>query len=144
MPLWSLFFAAPRSPLEPVREPSLPPPVGLEICNSTVHGAGRGVFAGDDIERGTLIRRSPYVEHNEEVDGRFDGPIAFYAFGDAGDDNRKLIVLDVTSLINHDRNRSNVVYSETPGEQSFDFVAQRDIRGGEELFIDYGKDFWRK
>ena len=67
--------------------------VALEVRASTIARAGRGLFAKADIKNGTLIRRSPYVEHNVNRDGELGGPIAYYAFGDPADvQSKKLIV----------------------------------------------------
>ena len=109
----------------------------LEVKQSLIPNAGRGVFALRNYAQGDVIRRSHYVATEDH-----GGTLQRYVFG-IGDSNKSAVVLDTTSLINHNNETANVLYSVGKhefGQDTMDFTAERAIKSGEELLIDYGYD----
>jgi len=104
-----------------------------------VPGAGRGVFAAQDIPAETLVLADPVVvvpkAESRHTDACVVGRYVF-EWNDAGD---VCVVLGLGSLINHGL-PANVALDSNEEEQTMDFRALRDIAAGEELVYDYGPD----
>ncbi len=112
------------------------PSVRVVVRDSPIHG--RGVFAKDPIEAGTVVERCPllYLGPDDIAAGT---TLMDYVF-DAGEGGSWL-ALGLTSLINH--------HDEPNAEVEIDAIGQRlslrtvmDIDADEELFIDYGPTYF--
>lgn len=102
--------------------------------------SGRGAFAVKDINRGTIIERCPALEVN---DGDIGGELLNYVFYGKKDTTR-LVVMGNGMLFNHS-SEPNVAYylEETKLGPELVLYALREISQGEELFYNYGDEWWK-
>lgn len=98
---------------------------------------GRGLYAARKIRKGEVVERSPVIviPYHERVSGT---TIEVYLFEWRRDD--RALALGLGSLFNHSGKRSNITYNPVHQTKEILFVALRDIRKGEQLFINYGYD----
>lgn len=95
----------------------------------------RGVFATVDIPKGTLFHEAPVIaypnEQHEHIEKTLIADYAFeYGIG------RTAILLGYGMLFNHSYD-PNADYEINFDNQTFDFFAHKDVKAGEELFINY-------
>jgi SET domain-containing protein len=114
-------------------------PLKVFVHPSPIHGLG--VFAAQDISAGEIVEKSPLLklEINDKdplfADYRFwwekDGKRLFY-----------VVALGYGSLYNHS-NQPMAYFINNHEDFTIDFIAIRDIKKGEEIFIDYGgEEYW--
>eukprot|EP00668_Euglena_longa_P009707 GGOE01011739.1.p1 GENE.GGOE01011739.1~~GGOE01011739.1.p1 ORF type:complete len:273 (+),score=45.71 GGOE01011739.1:39-821(+) len=97
---------------------------------------GRGVFALRDFEAGELVEACPtLVVHKDDIGGKLVDYVFF-----AQDDNYRVLVCGYGMLYNSSRD-ANLQYVQND-DGDFEYIALRRINKGEELFIDYGSDWW--
>lgn len=97
---------------------------------------GRGLYAKRNIKKGEIVERSPVVViHNQQ--GVTSTIINTYVFEWRRDSSA--LALGLGSLFNH-KNRANVSYNPVFSENEIIFVATKNIKKGEQCFIDYGYD----
>ncbi|NKC11404.1 MAG: SET domain-containing protein-lysine N-methyltransferase [Gammaproteobacteria bacterium] len=98
-------------------------------------GKGRGVFAREDIKKGTEIERVPVLvlEVKALYDNEYDSRILSYVF-DWGKDTVAL-ALGYGSLYNHSF-KPNARYDDE-GRMTKIYSAVRNIKAGEEITINY-------
>lgn len=98
----------------------------------------RGVFASVDIKKGTLFHQAPVIAYpNEEHEHIEKTLLADYAF-EYGI-GRSAILLGYGMLFNHSYT-PNADYEINFDNHTFDFFAYKDIKQGEEVFINYNGD----
>ncbi|HZG57236.1 SET domain-containing protein [Paenibacillus sp.] len=103
-----------------------------EICKGEFN---RGVFATRDIRKGELIHEAPAVPYpNEEHEHIEKTTLADYVFEYGA--NHTAILLGYGSLFNHSYT-PNATYEISFEKHTFDFYAYKDIKAGEEIFINY-------
>jgi len=109
----------------------------VRIAKSPVHG--RGMFATGRINRGTVLDRG-YTVAFDDTPGERAGIMDRYSFDYDG--KRRCVVLGIASLCNHkfDAN-AEIEINEKLG--TYRLIAIRPIKRGEEIFIDYGDEYWR-
>jgi uncharacterized protein len=108
----------------------------IEIKNSEV--SGRGVFASVDIPEGALFHQAPVITYpNEEHQYVEKTVFADYTF-EYGI-GRSAILLGYGMLFNHSYD-PNATYEINFDNETFDFFAFKDIKAGEEVFINYNGD----
>jgi len=109
----------------------------VRIDASTV--SGRGAFADRAIGKGDIIERCPALEVKDKDVG---GELLNYVFY-GSEENLRLVAMGYGMLFNHS-SQPNVSYyrEETDLGAELVLVALRDIRKGEELFYNYGDDWW--
>lgn len=121
----------------------------LYVSQSTIPGAGRGVFAARDFAPCDLVEESHYIELSAEDNLAISHKhvLRHYAFYHPADGStnatswRGAITLGHGSLFNHGGDaRANTNYrpSSTRPESAFDFYAVREIKAGDELLVHYG------
>ncbi|ARM30850.1 SET domain-containing protein-lysine N-methyltransferase [Prosthecochloris sp. HL-130-GSB] len=101
--------------------------------------SGRGVFALRDLRKGEIIERCPVLELDENDVG---GELVNYVFyGDNA--SKRLVAMGNGMLFNHS-SFPNVGYylEDTPLGPELVLYALRNIRDGEELFYNYGDEWW--
>ncbi len=121
--------------MQPVTDETAEAPVRVGQSNVS----GRGVFATRNIKNGDLVERCPVLQLDENDIG---GELLNYVF--YGDNEKKrLVALGNGMLFNHS-SFPNVAYylEETPLGPELIIYALRDIRKGEELFYNYGSEWW--
>lgn len=110
---------------------------GIEVRYTGLEG--RGVFATRDFKKGELIEACPVVPiivYEEEDGETYDWPdnnLKHYTY-EWGDGSA--IVLGYGSLYNHS-NEPNVDYDALEASSIMRFIAERDIKKDEQLFIAY-------
>lgn len=98
----------------------------------------RGVFAKQDISKGTLIHQAPVISYPNKEHVHIEKTIlADYAF-EYGK-NHTAILLGYGMLFNHSYT-PNATYEISFDNDSFDFYAYKDIKAGEEILINYNGD----
>jgi hypothetical protein len=107
------------------------------IAPSTV--SGRGAFALKPIKEGDIVERCPALEVTDRDVG---GELVNYVFYGSAEDKR-LVVMGYGMLFNHS-SQPNVAYyrQESPTGAELVIYALRDIGKGEELFYNYGDEWW--
>lgn len=109
----------------------------IEVKTSPISDGefNRGVFAKVDIPKGTLFHEAPVIaypnEQHEHIEKTLMADYAFeYGIG------RTAILLGYGMLFNHSY-EPNADYEINFDNQTFDFFAHKDVKAGEELFINY-------
>jgi len=107
------------------------------IGASTV--AGRGAFALKNIREGATVERCPALE---VTDSDVGGELLNYVFY-GSDEKKRLVAMGNGMLFNHS-STPNVAYylEETSLGPELVIYALRNIARGEELFYNYGDDWW--
>lgn len=109
----------------------------IYISKSKIKGAGRGVFAKEDLKRGELIERCPVIEISQKDNSLLVESILISYFYFLGSKKEKAVVaLGFGSLYNHSFT-PNALYQERLKEGAMDFVAVREIKKGEEITVNY-------
>lgn len=112
----------------------------IEIKTSQVSDGefNRGVFAIRDIKKGELIHEAPVIAYpNDQHEHIEKTLLADYAF-EYGI-NHTAILLGYGMLFNHSY-EPNATYEINFKNHTFDFFAYKDIKAGEEIFINYNGD----
>ena len=101
--------------------------------------AGRGAFAQKAIREGDIVERCPALEVTDKDIG---GELLNYVFYGSAE-NRRLIAMGYGMMFNHSP-QPNVAYYREDGPTGAELIiyALRDIRKGEELYYNYGDDWW--
>jgi len=103
---------------------------------------GIGVFAADVIASDTVLEECPFISVAKED---CDNPVNDYIFGLEEDDgeagNGYALVLGYGSLFNHGAPHNTEYWYDTD-KNVFVFHTVRDVGRGEQLFIDYGTEWW--
>ena len=108
----------------------------VEVKNSTV--AGRGVFALKNFDIGDIIEVAPSL-----IDDcvNFSGKVNDYITYVTQDKNKCALHMGYFNYYNHqDDNNANYYLDET--SESIKIIAIKQIKKGEEIFVNYGNDYW--
>ncbi len=133
----------------PARAALVPDRATIEIVDFGERG--RGIVAGADFEKGRLIERSPVLIIPAEQRAMVDDSIIFtYVFmwehNTTEEDlykhtGRSAIALGYTSLLTHSYT-PNCIFVRHIDELFIEIYADRAIKAGEELTIDYQMTLW--
>lgn len=112
----------------------------IEVRNSSISDGefNRGVFATQDIKKGTLFHEAPVIPYPNEQHQYIEKTVLddyVYEYGI----NHSAIVLGYGMLFNHSY-EPNATYDISFEKHTFDYYAYRDIKAGEEIFINYNGD----
>jgi hypothetical protein len=171
------FDGDPKDYIKPVRPPEWLHEHGFCIDNIDIGPAtdpqmGRGAFASRFLSKGTMVAPAPLQVYPRRQDFTYKGKEALivnYCFQAKGSDLLFFPYGPAVNLINHSRKKANVSlrWSQAriahpqwldlplkefwemtyPGGIVLEVVALRNIKPGEELFMDYGRDWeaaWNK
>ena len=98
---------------------------------------GRGVFATEKIKKGTVVSISPVLIIPEEDSiPTFFSNVSQYVFD--WKDNCLALALSSMSLLNHSNKKANIKTKQNYKNNTIKFYAKKDIRKGQQLFLDYG------
>jgi hypothetical protein len=98
---------------------------------------GRGVFALRDFDEGEAVERCPTLElPGDEVVGQ----LGDYVFGSNENEDDVLLLLGFGMLYNHSDEPNCEYVQEEP--RVITFQTLRPVRAGDELYIDYGEEWW--
>lgn len=110
----------------------------IYVGPSDIHG--RGVFTHSPIPEGTLLEICPaIIIPEEEVSIIHTTKLHDYYFLWGEAQKEAVIVLGFGSIYNHS-DQPNARYMMDYKQQSMDFFATRDIKAGEEIFVNYRDD----
>jgi SET domain-containing protein len=107
-----------------------------------IDGMGRGIIAERDIKRGEVITNCELLVLSPEDTIKVnETDLKWYTFTFNAETSQDCLVMGDGEIFNHDDD-ANVLYGliEFNGRKLMRFQACRDIRRGEQLFIDYGAD----
>lgn len=108
---------------------------GIEVRDSSI--ADRGVFANKYFTKGSVVEICPCLK---DKDRNFKGILADYVF--MYDDEHSILPLGYCAILNHSET-PNVMWQLHPMKNDMmQLIAIRDIIPGEELFHDYGDEYW--
>ena len=142
----------------------------LKVGPSTIHNAGRGVFATRFIKQDNLVAVSPmmHIDRHDLDGGTHKHLLLNYVIGQPNSTYLFLPTASAVNYINHGEPNVGLIWVRTPEEvekqnngKSSDrilreadglvmevrYVAIRDISPGEEIFLDYGpewEDAWQE
>lgn len=97
------------------------------------------MFAGGRLARGTVLDRGYVVEFLDDEDAKSNF-VERYAFDFDG--VQVCTVLGIASLCNHSA-EANAEIEIDDERGTCRLLALRDIKRGEEIFIDYGAEYWQ-
>ena len=111
----------------------------IEVRKSPVHRYG--VFAKNDIKSGTLIEESPFIViYDDEYNAR--SVIHDYAF-ESGLEHTGCFSLGYVAVYNHS-NDANAYHEVELKQEIVTIHTTKDIKKDEEIFIDYGQDWFEE
>lgn len=106
---------------------------------SPIHGLG--VFAGENFFEGEIVEKAPILK----LDIPHENPLlADYRFWWTESPTIKyyVVALGCGSLYNHS-NEPNCKFVCNYQNNTMDFIALKNIKAGEEIFVDYGgEEYW--
>ena len=109
----------------------------ISVRQSLIHNGGRGVFAEKDFKKGEVIEVCPLLTDYKK---NFEkSKIKDYTFKSKFKPDQEVIVFGMCSMYNHS-DKFNVLHNQDP--ENMIFTAARDIKKGEELYVNYGNDYW--
>ena len=94
-------------------------------------GRGRGVFTEEDIPKEVLVELSPIIEIKKTDENTIK-----YVYM-TSENTKKYISLGYAGLYNHS-DEPNITSKVNPKDNTIVVKSKRDIKKGEELFINYG------
>lgn len=98
---------------------------------------GRGVYARKDIVQNEIIEVCPLLVGKDIGDPM----ITDYKF--SMPNKNVAVALGYGSLYNHDQDRPNAAWKMKPDTQEMIVYATRDIAKGKEIFVNYGKTWFK-
>ena len=114
---------------------NITPPEGLEVRESAIKGAGRGVFATRDIKKGEVIEQSPVIFLEGEARMLKSSELYNYFF--LSEDKQSVaIALGYGSIYNHSY-EPNATYEKQFDDELIVFIAIKDIAADEEITVNY-------
>lgn len=112
--------------------------IEIKISSLSNGEFNRGVFATQDIPKGSLIHEAPVIPYpNDEQEFIEKTALSDYAFQYGA--NHTAILLGYGSLFNHSYT-PNATYDINFDNHTFDFFAYTDIKAGDEILINYNGD----
>ena len=109
----------------------------ISVKQSLIPNSGRGVFAEKDFKRGEVIEVCPLLTDYKK--NFANSKIKDYTFKSKFKPDQEVIVFGMCSMYNHSDN-FNVGHNQDP--ENMIFTAVRDIKKGEELYVNYGENYW--
>jgi uncharacterized protein len=98
---------------------------------------GRGVFTTENLKKGTVLETSPVVVLTEKDRKAVEETLLYHYVFEWGKDKKKAaLALGYVSLYNHSYD-ANCEYEMEFGKKIMTIKTIRDIKKGEELFINY-------
>ena len=115
----------------------------FEVRRSTIEGAGKGLFTNVAIRTDDTIGYYTGEVIDEDEFNRSDRPFSAYALWVS----RSHIIIGEGPKANHTRfinhsDEPNAFLVVSTRWKTARFEALRDIQAGEEIFFDYGEDYW--
>ena len=114
--------------------------LNIEVKESSLLGKGeRGLFAKKNYKKGEIIEVCPTLSMNPTNIPKSN--ILFDHFF-KGNNNNSLLSLGYCSIINHSKDKQNCSWK-VSNNNDITMYALRDIKSGEELYSNYGNNYWK-
>jgi SET domain-containing protein len=111
----------------------------IRIGDSPIHG--QGVFALVDIKAGEVIERCPYLVIDDD-DLAEENRLNDYLFTSPDVATDYLVIMGYGMMYNHSSD-ANAEWEIDDDNRFVRFSANKDICAGEEIFQDYGEEYWK-
>ena len=111
----------------------------IRVCTSPVHG--QGVFATRAIAKGQIIERCPYIVIDDD-DLAEANRLQDYLFTSPDQPGDYLCVLGYGMMYNHSYTPNAEWEIDDDDIQFVRFTALQPISDGEEIFQNYGEEYW--
>ena len=111
----------------------------IVVGESPVHGLG--VFAAVDLSAGETLERCAYIVIDDD-DLQEENRLNDYLFTSPDAPTDYLVVMGCGMLYNHSDNANSGWEVDETDNRFLRFYADRDIKVGEEIFHDYGSEYW--
>ena len=111
----------------------------IVVGDSPVHG--QGVFAAVDIAKGEVVERCPYIVIDDD-DLKDENRLNDYLFTSPDAATDYLVVMGLGMMYNHSDD-ANSEWEIDADNRFVRFTAVRDIEAGEEIFQNYGEEYWK-
>ena len=107
------------------------------ISHSKIPKAGRGVFAGGEIQKGEVVEICPFIEiPQQELKSIEESVLINYVYFFGREKERLLIALGFGSIYNHTYS-PNAKYKINSKEKTIEFIATHDIKKDQEITVNY-------
>jgi hypothetical protein len=117
------------------------------VKKSKLEGGGYGVFAGTNYNEGDPVEKCVFLELSNSKDSENVRPeLDHYVFASHVTPGKEVLVFGNGSLFNHsDTPNLELIYdSKKLDKRIVVYRATKDIKKGDELFINYGKEWFNK
>jgi SET domain-containing protein len=114
----------------------------VEVRKSPVHGVG--VFAKKRIAKNEVLEECPFIILETEWN-KLPKPLWEYIFAwtkDLPDEKSKAALVFGTGALYNSTKKPNADWETDKAKERFIFYAKQKIEKGEEIFIDYGSEYW--
>ena len=111
----------------------------IYIGDSPIHG--QGVFAAVPLDKGEVIERCPYIVIDDD-DLQEENRLNDYLFTSPDAKTDYLVVMGYGMMYNHSDD-ANAEWEIDDDNRFVCFKTTRKIKAGEEIFQDYGKEYWK-
>ena len=108
------------------------------VGNSPIHG--QGVFAATNLRAGDVIERCPYLVIDDD-DLAEENRLNDYLFTSPDLSTDYLVIMGYGMMYNHSSD-PNAEWEIDDDNRFVKFSASKDIAAGEEIFQDYGEEYW--
>ncbi len=118
----------------------------LRVLTSQIPNSGKGLFTTVNIQKGQLILeyQGKHVTR-EEMLQKDSSNVNLYVYNDIIIDATGYLasrINDANGIVKQQGCHNNCKFVEFPNVTKIFIMATRDIRSGEELFLDYGPNYW--
>ena len=111
----------------------------IRVGDSSIHG--QGVFAQVDIKAGEVIERCPYLVIDDD-DLAEENRLNDYLFTSPDAATDYLVIMGYGMMYNHSSD-ANAEWEIDDDNRFVRFSATKDIAAGDEIFQDYGEEYWK-
>ena len=111
----------------------------IVVGDSPIHG--QGVFAAVDLKKGEVIERCPYLVIDDD-DLAEENRLNDYLFTSPDVSTDYLVIMGYGMMYNHSSD-PNAEWEIDDDNRFVKFSATKDIKAGEEVFQDYGEEYWK-
>ena len=108
-----------------------------EFFNSPVHGIG--CISTQDIKQGDIVAKEPYFAIPRHIKNYAKPVFKDYYWNI---ESTSTLINGLGNYCNHSDNNNITPLLKFTNEPYITFIALRDIKKGEELFNNYGPDYW--
>ena len=115
------------------------------VKKSKLEGSGYGVFAGTNYNEGDPVEKCVFLELSNSKDSTYVRPeLDHYVFASHVTPGKEVLVFGNGSLLNHSDTPNLVMTYDTKkvDKRIVIYIATKNIKRGDELFIDYGKGWF--